>query len=413
MSEKKCVKKAGGIDVYCSHDKLVDYTQLIPNPKNPNIHPEKQVKLLAKIIRHQGWRQAITVSNRSGYIVKGHGRLEASKLLAENSEERDFRVPVDFQDYKDEASEYADMIADNRIAELAEIDLELMDGLLLDPIFEDFDIELTGFDELPKVETEFETDAEDDEVPEEAEPRVKLGEVWKLGEHRLMCGDATNKEHYKKLMMGHLADMCITDPPYNVDYTGKTKDELKVKNDKMEDSDFRRFLHCSFEAMFENIKSGGAFYIWHADSEGFNFRGAVNDCGQIVRQCLIWNKNHMVMGRQDYHWKHEPCLYGWKEGASHLWNTDRKQVTVLNFDRPSANREHPTMKPVDMFSYLIKNNSKPEELVLDMFAGSGSTIIASQKTNRKCYSMELDPVYCDVILTRWEKYTGEKAERDG
>lgn len=211
-------------------------------------------------------------------------------------------------------------------------------------------------------------------------------------------------------MDGQQADMLLTDPPYNVDYVGKTKDALKIKNDKMEDSAFREFLRDAFLSADTGMRKGAVFYIWHADSEGYNFRGACFDVDWKVRECLIWNKNSMVMGRQDYQWKHEPCLYGWKDGASHLWASDRKQVTVLNFDRPSKSELHPTMKPIALFAYQIGNNTHEGDAVLDIFGGSGTTLMACEQLNRKSYTCELDPHYCDVILQRWEDYTGKKAE---
>jgi site-specific DNA-methyltransferase (adenine-specific) len=177
----------------------------------------------------------------------------------------------------------------------------------------------------------------------------------------------------------------------------------------MSDSDFRKFLFNCFSVAFEFIKPGASFYIWHADSEGYNFRGAVFDCKQKVRQCLIWVKQTLVMGRQDYHWKHEPCLYGWRDGGSHGWYTDRKQTTVLEFDRPSRSEDHPTMKPVSLFAYQIGNSTAPQGLVYDSFLGSGTTLIAAEQLGRKCYGMEISPQYCDVIVNRWETLTGQKA----
>lgn len=224
-----------------------------------------------------------------------------------------------------------------------------------------------------------------------------------------MCGDATSDTDMAELMDGVEADMWLTDPPYNVNYEGATRDKLKIQNDNMSDASFRKFLVDTYKCAFNVIKSGGAYYIWHAYSEGGNFRGAISDIGEKVRECLIWKKNSMVLGRQDYHWKHEPCLYGWKAGASHNWYSDRKQTTILEFDRPSANVEHPTMKPVALFAYLIQNSSKENDVILDSFGGSGTSIIASEQTNRVCYTLELDPHYCDVILARWEKMTGGKA----
>lgn len=204
--------------------------------------------------------------------------------------------------------------------------------------------------------------------------------------------------------------MWLTDPPYNVAYEGKTKDAMTIKNDAMDDDKFRQFLRDAYTAADMVMKPGAVFYIWHADSEGYNFRGAAKDAGWTVRQCLIWKKSSMVMGRQDYHWKHEPCLYGWKDGAGHLWASDRKQTTVLEFEKPSRNGEHPTMKPVALFEYQMLNNTKGSDVVLDSFGGSGTTLIAAEKNGRIARLMELDPKYCDVIVKRWQEFTGKKAK---
>lgn len=203
--------------------------------------------------------------------------------------------------------------------------------------------------------------------------------------------------------------MLITDPPYNVAYEGKTKDKLTIQNDSMEDTAFRQFLKDAFFSANEVMKPGAVFYIWHSDSEGYNFRGACHDVGWQVREVLIWNKNSMVLGWQDYQWKHEPCLYGWKEGASHLWASDRKQTTVIDFQRPQKADRHPTMKPIGLFDYQIKNNTKGGDAVLDLFNGSGTTIMACEQNGRQAYCMELDPRYVDAAIDRWEKFTGQKA----
>ncbi len=253
-------------------------------------------------------------------------------------------------------------------------------------------------------------DIKEDEAPEPPEEAIsKRGDVWQLGRHRLMCGDSTSLVDVKTLMGDAQADMLITDPPYNVDYEGGTKDKLKILNDHQEDSAFRQFLIDAFKAADSVMKPGAAFYIWHADSEGYNFRGACRDVGWPVRQCLVWNKNAMVMGRQDYQWKHEPCLYGWKEGAAHLWASDRKQVTVIDWNKPNKNDIHPTMKPVGLFDYQIRNNTREDAAVLDLFGGSGTSLIACEQDGRRCYTMELDPRYVDAIITRWENLTGQKA----
>lgn len=248
-----------------------------------------------------------------------------------------------------------------------------------------------------------------DETKDHIEVRCKRGDVWQLGDHRLMCGDSVSLEDVKKLMGGAEADLWLTDPPYNVNYEGKTEDALKIENDQMSDADFRDFLVGAYRAADGVMRPGAVFYIWHADSEGANFRGAAKDVNWKVRECLIWNKNSMVLGRQDYHWKHEPCLYGWKEGAGHSWYSDRKQTTVMDFDRPNRNGEHPTMKPLALFAYQMQNSTKEGDIVLDSFGGSGTTLIVAEQTGRKARVMELDPHYCDVIIARWEKATGREA----
>jgi site-specific DNA-methyltransferase (adenine-specific) len=247
-------------------------------------------------------------------------------------------------------------------------------------------------------------------APEPPENPISMpGDLWVLGRHRLLCGDSTSIDAVEKLMGGAVVDLLVTDPPYNVAYEGKTSDALTIENDDMSDDDFRQFLRDVYSAADSVMRPGAAFYIWHADSEGYNFRGAAHDIGWQVRQCLIWNKNTIVLGRQDYHWKHEPCLYGWKAGAAHYWGSDRKQSTVLEFNKPQRNGEHPTMKPVDLIEYQIHNSSRRGEMVLDLFGGSGTTMIAAENTGRSSCLMELDPRYVDVIVNRWQNLTGNTA----
>ena len=310
------------------------------------------------------------------------------------------------------------VIADNKLALNAGWDDEMLKAELLTLQEEGFNTDLTGFsdDELNALLNSeiIEGQTDPDEVPEPpVEPITKLGDLWILGNHRLLCGDSTSIDSVNCLMNGDQANLLLTDPPYNVAYTCKTKDALTIENDSMNNESFRQFLRDVYSTANSVMKDGAVFYIWHADSEGFNFRAAAFDVEWKVRQCLIWNKNSLVMGRQDYHWKHEPCLYGWKDGAAHYWGSDRCQTTVLNFNRPSRNGEHPTMKPVELFEYQIKNSSKPNDVVLDLFGGSGTTAIACEKTGRKARLMELDPKYCDVIVKRWEDFTGKKAVLEG
>jgi site-specific DNA-methyltransferase (adenine-specific) len=345
--------------------------------------------------------------DEDGQIIAGHGRVMAARKLGIEE------VPVMIARGWTEAQRRAYVLADNQLAANAGWDMDLLKVELGDLDLTGFDLDLIGFDDktlagLLQETTEGLTD--EDAVPEApAEPVSVLGDVWALGRHRLMCGDSTSVDHLQQLCDGQLVDMWITDPPYNVAYEGKTKDALTIKNDKMKDELFRQFLRDAYVAANAVMKAGAVFYIWHADSEGYNFRGAAKDAGWTVRQCLIWKKQTMVMGRQDYHWKHEPCLYGWKDGAAHLWATDRKQTTILEFDRPSKNTEHPTMKPVELFEYQILNNTKGSDLVLDSFSGSGTTAIACEKNGRNARLMELDPKYCDVIIKRWQDFTGQEA----
>ena len=272
-------------------------------------------------------------------------------------------------------------------------------------------ISLFDFDFGLKSEEE-PTEVVEDEAPEidDTEPPVaKLGDVWQLGRHRLMCGDSTKIEDVETLMDGAQADLLLTDPPYNVAYEGGTKDKLTIQNDSMDNDSFREFLRNAFACASAVMKPGAVFYIWHADLEGYNFRAACKDIGWKVRQCLIWNKQRIVLSRQDYQSIHEPCLYGWKEGAGHLWASDRKQRTILDFQRPHKADIHPTMKPVGLFDYQIKNNTKGGDIVLDLFNGSGTTIMACEQNGRVARCMELDPRYVDACIKRWENFTGEKA----
>lgn len=302
-------------------------------------------------------------------------------------------------------------LADNKVGEIAEWDFdkletELSELAAADFNMEDFGFDMAGFEDEPELE-------EDDipDVDEQVEATVKSGEVWRLGSHRLMCGDSTDAQTVEKLMCGAKADLLVTDPPYNVAYEGKTEEALTICNDSMDSDQFRNFLTAAFERANESMKAGAAFYVWFASKEHVNFETALNTAGLTVRQELIWCKNTMILGRQDYQWRHEPCLYGWKDGSAHHWYADRCQTTILEFNKPSRNGEHPTMKPLDLIGYQIKNSSKSGDAVLDLFGGSGSTLIACEQMGRTCYMMELDPKYCDVIIKRWETLTGEKAVR--
>jgi len=298
--------------------------------------------------------------------------------------------------------------------ELASLDFGDFDFGLDDMMNEvaamDEDTLFQGEDEAPPGElSTAEEDDYDGTVPEK--PKSKRGEIYQLGRHRLMCGDSTSLDDVKKLMNGERADLLLTDPPYNVNYQGGTQDHLKIANDNMGDAAFRQFLTMAFRAADAVMKPGAVFYIWHSDTEGYNFRGAVRDTGWQLRECLIWNKNALVLGRQDYHYKHEPCLYGWKGGASHVWLSDRKQTTVIDFKKPLRADIHPTMKPIPLFEYQIHNSCPKGGAVLDLFGGSGTTIMAAEQNERTGYVMELDPRYVDAIIKRFEDFTGEKARK--
>ena len=381
--------------------------KLIPYARNSRTHSDEQVAQICSSINEFGFTNPILI-DADDVIIAGHGRTMAAHRLQMKE------LPCLRLSHLTEAQKQAYVIADKKLALNAGWNDEMLKIELQELKDADFDLSLTGFDDTELADLMAEAVEEglvdEDQVPDEPEKPVSvIGDVWKLDQHRVMCGDSTSITAIDQLMEMQKADMWLTDPPYNVDYTGKTKDALKIKNDKMNDDTFRQFLTDAYTAADLSMKEGAVFYIWHADSEGYNFRGAAKDVGWEVRQCLIWSKNNMVMGRQDYHWQHEPCLYGWKSGAGHFWANDRKQTTILNFDRPSRSSEHPTMKPVNLMEYQIKNNTRGSDVVLDSFGGSGSTLIACEKTGRKARLMEFDPTYVDVIVKRWQDYTGRQA----
>ena len=376
------------------------------NPRKDLKPEDEEYQKIKKSIIEFGYVDPIIV-NTDMTVIGGHQRLKVLKDLGYTVIECNM---VDLDKNKEKALN----IALNKIT--GEWDNKKLEELIAELKEEEFDLSTTGFtfDEVDNILKDITGSKEDDfdidQVLNDIEkPTTKPGDVWLLGKHRLMCGDSTVKEDVIHLMNKQVADMILTDPPYNVDYEGKTADALKIENDNMNETEFYNFLLTSFRNMYESIKCGGSIYVFHADTEGLNFRNAFKSCGFKLAQCLVWVKNTFVMGRQDYQWRHEPILYGWKEGNGHYFVNDRKQSTVLEFDKPSRNTEHPTMKPVDLLVYLIKNSSKENNLILDLFAGSGSTLIAAEQTKRTCYMMELDPKYCDVIIKRWENLTGEKA----
>jgi DNA modification methylase len=381
---------ASDVNIWCRHDEIKDVTELIENPRNPNKHPDKQIALLAKIIRAQGWRQPITVSKRSGFIVKGHGRLHAARLLQVEG------VPVEFQEYASEAEEYADLIADNRIAELAEPDEEMLADLLSDDMFADFDLDLTGFDALFLEDmlddgsgTEGLTDPDD--VPDDAPPVCKRGQIWKLGDHRLMCGDSTDSGDVGALMDGQKADMVFTDPPYGISYKspsgeGKTKrgDYDVLKNDDW-DFDPQFILDFCDKAV-----------IWGANH--FSNLLPSSACW------LVWDKRDGDAINKNSDCELAFCSFG---GSARLFH--HKWNGMIKASEKSEKRVHPTQKPIKLSEWAF-DTLDAGKVIVDFFGGSGSTLIACESTARHCYTMELDEKYCDVIIKRWEDFTGNKAE---
>lgn len=389
--------------IYKKTEDLIPY---INNPRNN----DNAVDKVASSIKNFGFKVPIVV-DEDNEIIAGHTRLKAAKKLGMDE------VPCIVADDLNDGQIKAFRLADNRVAEFAEWDMELLESELeelkeYDLGFE-FDDMGMDFSDLEGIEAAMETvEAEEDDFDEESvkdDGGIVRGDIFQLGNHRLMCGDSTDSQSVKNLSGGVVINLLITDPPYNVNYEGATKDKLKIENDNMSDEEFVEFLSNAFIAADEVMEEGAAFYIWHGANGSKEFIEACTNCGWEIRQQLIWNKDHIVLGRQDYQWKHEPCFYGWKSGAAHKWYSDRKQTTVLDFDKPIRNGEHPTMKPVKLFDYQIKNSSKVGDNVLDLFGGSGTTIIACEQNNRKAFVMEYDPHYVNVIIKRWEELTGKKA----
>ena len=410
---------------------------LTPYAKNTRKHGKEDVAEIVKSIEKYGFDDPIGIWSDHNIIVEGHGRLIAAKKLGMKE------VPCIRLDHltDKERREYA--IMHNKTAELSEWDMVMLTDELTDLDISDFDVTFDGKD-VDTLTAKEEAIVED--IPPEiddAETTSKLGDVYKLGRHRLIVGDSTDPNVILKLMDGRKADMCVTDPPYNVNYQGGTKDKLKIQNDNMLETQFLEFLSNAFKSMEQVMKPGAAFYIWHADSSRNLFEKGMNSAGLYLRQVIIWVKNAFVIGRQDYQWMHEPCLYGWKEGAAHFFVNDRKLSTiiedpdidihsmkkdelvslletilsedvptdVIHEDKPTRNDIHPTMKPVRLIARQIRNSSRKGEAVLDIFGGSGTTMIACEQLDRDCYMCELDPRYADAIITRWENLTGEKAEK--
>ena len=430
--------------------------ELRPFDGNPRSISEAGLEKLQRSIEEFGFTNPILVQRETNMVIAGHQRLKAAKAAGL------LEVPVVYLDMDDSTAK-AYNIADNRLAEETDWVVESLRDLLVELEDGGIDLSLTGFDEteIEEMKNWYPEVGEivEDDVPEPPEdPVTQPGDVWVLGRHRLICGDATVPEDMDTLMQDKVAEMVFTDPPYNVNYEGGTPDRLTIKNDNMKRDEFREFLRLAYENMFNATAPGGAIYVCHSESEGVAFREEMTRAGWLLKQCLIWVKNSFVLGRQDYQWRHEPILYGWKRGAAHRWYGKRGQSTVIEpsgwvseeqvedgsvltfsngvesvtikvpryevlyqgddaemtvwrVDRPTRSTEHPTMKPVALAARAIMNSTRLGEIVLDPFLGSGTTLIAAEQTGRVCYGMELDPVYCDVIVKRWENLTGNKAVR--
>ena len=387
--------------------KMVETSKLIPYVNNARTHSQEQVNKLRGSLREFGFINPVIIDSDFN-VIAGHGRLMAAK------EEGIEEVPCVLVDYLTEAQKKAYILADNRYAqdagwdeELLRLEIEALEGM-------DFDVSLTGFDdqEIADLFADSEsTGAEDDDFDLsdalEKAAFVERGDVWQVGRHRLMCGDATSPEDVATLMDGKKANLIITDPPYNVAF--ESSDGLSIKNDKMENDKFYEFLLAAFKNMAEHLEKGGSAYVFHADTEGLNFRKAFIDAGFHLSGCCIWVKNSLVLGRSDYQWQHEPVLYGFLQNGKHYWskNAGRSQTTIWNFDKPKKNKNHPTSKPLDLLAYPIGNSSQENAIVIDTFGGSGSTLMTCEQTNRICYTMELDEKYASVILRRYVEDTDD------
>jgi site-specific DNA-methyltransferase (adenine-specific) len=417
--------------------KLVKISEVKPNPKNPRIIKDGKFQKLVKSIQefpdmlNKRPLVVFTDVDNKYVVLGGNMRLKACKEIGIKE------IPIIIADEWTEEQKNEFLIKDN--VGFGEWDW--------DSLANEWDAEKLdewGLDVPDFAVTELEAEEDDYEIPNEIETDIVLGDLFEIGEHRLLCGDSTQVDTWQKVMNEKLCDMVMTDPPYNVDYSSKNKmlnysdkgnrNQTDIENDKMDNNSFYQFLYDFYTALGSYTKKGGVWYVWHADSEGKNFRSAFTNSGLLLKQCLIWVKNNMVIGRQDYQWKHEPCLYGWKEGAAHYFTNDRTHTTVIedkidikkltkdemkkmltemlsdktkstiiNCDKPHRSAEHPTMKPILLLAPLIQNSSKENEIVADGFLGSGSTMVASHQLKRKCYGLELDPKYCQVIVDRMKK----------
>lgn len=391
---------------------LVPIEKLVPYVNNARTHSPEQINKLRSSLREFGFINPVIIDRDYG-VIAGHGRILAAK------EEGIKEIPCVFADHLTEAQKKAYIIADNRMAMDAGWDEELLRVEIEALQAEAFDLSLTGFDEKELADLfQEDSEVEDDDFDvdgELKEPAVtQMGDVWTLGRHRLVCGDSTKEETYEVLMQGQKANLVLTDPPYNVNYEGAAG---KIKNDNMAGDKFYQFLLDAFTNMEKVMANDASIYVFHADTEGLNFRKAFADAGFYLSGCCIWMKPSLVLGRSPYQWQHEPCLYGWKKKGKHQWYADRKQTTIWSFEKTKKNTDHPTMKPIPLLAYPIKNSTMSNTLVLDPFGGSGSTLIACEQTDRSCFTIELDEKFCDVIVKRYIEQVGSADDvsvlRDG
>ena len=384
---------------------LVDINKLVPYANNARTHNKEQILKLRSSLREFGFVNPVII-DREYNVLAGHGRIMAAK------EEGIAEVPCVYADHLTEAQKKAYILADNRMALDAGWDEELLSVEMQELQELGFDLSMTGFDEkeltdLPGADADGEAKEDDFGLSTALEKAafVQRGDIWTVGRHKLMCGDATSAEDVSALMGDTKANLILTDPPYGVSF--KSASGLTIQNDSMKNEEFYTFLLSSFQRMAEHLEKGGSAYVFHADTEGLNFRKAFIDAGFHLAGCCIWVKDSLVLGRSDYQWQHEPVLYGFMQNGKHHWYSDRKQTTIWHFDKPKRNANHPTSKPLDLLGYPIGNSTQENGVVMDTFGGSGSTLMACEQMNRICYTMELDEKYASVILRRYVEDTGD------
>ena len=384
---------------------LVSTDKLIPYVNNARTHSPEQIKKLRSSLREFGFVNPVII-DRGYNVIAGHGRLMAAK------EEGITEVPCVYVDHLTDAQKKAYILADNRMAMDAGWDEELLAVEMQELQDLGYDLSMTGFDEKELADLfsdGTDSDAKDDDfdltAALEKAAFVERGDIWTVGRHRLMCGDATSADDVSALMNGVKANLILTDPPYGVSF--KSSSGLTIQNDSMKNEEFYTFLLLAFKCMADHLEKGGAAYVFHADTEGLNFRRAFIDAGFHLAGCCIWVKDSLVLGRSDYQWQHEPVLYGFMQNGKHKWYSDRKQTTIWHFDKPKRNANHPTSKPLDLLGYPIGNSTQENAVVIDTFGGSGSTLMACEQMNRICYMMELDEKYASVILRRYVEDTGD------